>query len=117
MATWFIVEVDSNRLHPSIVSVSGIIYVAFKSLKDKKESLDCLHDGPKTFFAHKREGDCDWTWKPEDLKSLVMRSWILALSAAETANEFNASSENSRCSVRETCSPGSTIPYKTNISL
>lgn len=56
MATWFIVEVDSNRLHPSIVSVSGIIYIAFKSLKDKKESLNCLHNGPKTFLRTKEKG-------------------------------------------------------------
>lgn len=55
MATWFIVEVDSNRLHPSIVSVSGIIYIAFKNLNDKKESLNYLRNGPKT-CAQKRRG-------------------------------------------------------------
>ena len=64
--------------------------------------------------GNKREDNCGWTWKPAELKSLVMLSWIWALSAAETSKEFNASSENSRCSVRETCSPGSTIPFKTN---
>lgn len=42
-----------------------------------------------------------------------MRSLILATSDAGTASEFIASSENSRCSVRETCSPGSTIPCRT----
>lgn len=54
------------------------------------------------------------TWNPGDLKSLVMRSLIFALSVGGIANEFNASSENSRCSVRETCSPASTIPYETS---
>lgn len=81
------------------------------------EILVYLYDGPQNLFARKWEGERGWTWKAAELKSLVMRSWILALSAAETANEFKASSENSRCSVRETCSPGSTIPFKTNISL
>lgn len=36
MATWFIVEVDSNCLHPSIVSVPGIVHIAFKNLEKKK---------------------------------------------------------------------------------
>lgn len=41
--TWFIMEVDSNCLHPSIVSVSRIIHVAFENLKEKKDSLDCAY--------------------------------------------------------------------------
>lgn len=33
MRTWFIMEIDSNCLHPSIVGVSGIIHIAFKNLR------------------------------------------------------------------------------------
>lgn len=35
--TWVIMEIDSNSLHPSIVSVSRIINIAFKDLKEKKK--------------------------------------------------------------------------------
>lgn len=47
---------------------------------------------------------------PLDWKRFVMRSWIFAFSAGETASEFNASSENSRWRVSDTFSPASTIP-------
>ncbi len=107
--TWLIMEVDGDCLHPSVVSVSGIIHISFKDLKEKQDIWIFL------LTCDSKQGRCCQllTWNPDDLNSLVMRSRIFALSDGETANEFNASSENSRCSVRETCSPGSTIPYDT----
>lgn len=49
---------------------------------------------------------------PDDWKRVLMRWWIFALSAGETASEFNASSENSRWRVSDTFSPGSTMPWQ-----
>ncbi len=40
-------EVDSDRLHPSIVSVSGIIHVTFIDLKEKRDILVFLVEALK----------------------------------------------------------------------
>lgn len=37
--TFVIMEVDSNCLHPSIVSVSRIIHVAFIGLKEERQAF------------------------------------------------------------------------------
>lgn len=36
-------EVDGHSLHPSIVSVSGIIHIAFIDLKEKKRRYSFYH--------------------------------------------------------------------------